>query len=604
MMGMNMEGLDTPFTWEYDETNGFLKQLSYPNGMVRKNTYHSRLNLLASIGYEDAGTGNMLAGDAYQYDNLMRPTQRRDSWDTATPTITRYFTYNSRSELINDELQQRGNFAYQYDNIGNRKTASELGKEVSYHANRLNQYTNIIQEELDFKPSFDPDGNQTRIRTSTGIWNVCYDANDRPVSFTSGDGRSVVACGYDSQGRRFEKKVVVNGTVVSHAYYLYRGYLQVAELNLMHPQPVLEKSYLWDPTESVATRLLMMTCWKENGMADGEHLFFTHDALKNVTSIFDGQQARRARYEYAPFGGMLTAEGDTFHTNKFRFSCEYTDDELGLVYYNYRHLNPSDGRWINRDPIAEQAGYNLYGFAGNNGINGIDKLGFAVFLVTTFSENDPILKGKTLQINPEDLKNIDDFLTDLDNVSEEMFKKAVSSQRVKFNNRIFKGKKADYRKKVEREKTSKTENISTGGLTPVIQKLKDYSQLAKENYDVIGLVAHGEYIDSGANGWHPTKSVDLAGVTTKMDEIEKSLKEINKPVKWVSCFRDGKHKESAVLYRASGKVNFKYNILMKGGKIIKKEKINCSIYFNPFRFSRFRVKEEGPQGSGATELVE
>ncbi|MBT8772169.1 hypothetical protein HHJ04_13100, partial [Akkermansia muciniphila] len=113
--------MDTPFTWEYDETNGFLKQLSYPNGMVRKNTYHSRLNLLASISYEDAGTGNMLAGDAYQYDNLMRPTQRRDSWDTATPTITRYFTYNSRSELINDELQQRGNFAYQYDNIGNRK---------------------------------------------------------------------------------------------------------------------------------------------------------------------------------------------------------------------------------------------------------------------------------------------------------------------------------------------------------------------------------------------------------------------------------------------------------------------------------------------------
>ena len=25
---------------------------------------------------------------------------------------------------------------------------------------------------------------------------------------------------------------------------------------------------------------------------------------------------------------------------------------LGLVYYNYRHLNPHDGRWISRDPIA------------------------------------------------------------------------------------------------------------------------------------------------------------------------------------------------------------------------------------------------------------
>ena len=30
--------------------------------------------------------------------------------------------------------------------------------------------------------------------------------------------------------------------------------------------------------------------------------------------------------------------------NGFRFSCEYMDDELGLIYYNYRHLNPHDGR--------------------------------------------------------------------------------------------------------------------------------------------------------------------------------------------------------------------------------------------------------------------
>ncbi|MBS6781826.1 MAG: hypothetical protein KH245_13170, partial [Akkermansia sp.] len=194
------------------------------------------------------------------------------------------FTYNGRSELTGDQIQQRNNFAYQYDNIGNRKTARELEEEVSYGANELNQYTNIIQADVSFDPLYDADGNQTRIRTSTGIWNVCYDANDRPVSFTSEDGRTVVACGYDYQGRRFEKKVLVNGAAVSHAYYLYRGYLQVAELNLTHPQPVLEKSYLWDPTEPAATRILMVTCWKENGMVDGEHLFFTHDALKNVTS--------------------------------------------------------------------------------------------------------------------------------------------------------------------------------------------------------------------------------------------------------------------------------------------------------------------------------
>lgn len=107
-----------------------------------------------------------------------------------------------------------------------------------------------------------------------------------------------------------------------------------------------------------------------------------HDALKNVSSLFDSQQMKRARYEYAPFGGLLTAEEDMALENKFRFSCEYTDDELGLIYYNYRHLNPADGRWINRDPIAEQGGNNLYGFIKNQSSRYIDKMGLNEVIIS------------------------------------------------------------------------------------------------------------------------------------------------------------------------------------------------------------------------------
>ena len=54
------------------------------------------------------------------------------------------------------------------------------------------------------------------------------------------------------------------------------------------------------------------------------------------------------------------------------------DGKLALVYYNYRYYNPADGRWINRDPIAEQGGWNLYGFVRNspyifNDLNGNDR---------------------------------------------------------------------------------------------------------------------------------------------------------------------------------------------------------------------------------------
>lgn len=65
-------------------------------------------------------------------------------------------------------------------------------------------------------PTYDASGNQTLIKTSTGIWTVVYNAANRAVSFTSQGGSTVVECGYDYQGRRYMKKVTVNGTVVSH----------------------------------------------------------------------------------------------------------------------------------------------------------------------------------------------------------------------------------------------------------------------------------------------------------------------------------------------------------------------------------------------------
>ena len=182
-------------------------------------------------------------------------------------------------------------------------------------------------------------------------------------------------CAYDSMGRRFEKKVTVGGTTGFHARYLYRDYLQVAECDLTGETPEVVRSYIWDPSEPEATRVLSMTRWEANGTQEKEHLYCMHDAMKNVTSLFGEARGRRALYEYRPYGGLITSEGNMAQENKFRFSCEYMDDELGLIYYNYRHLNPNDGRWISRDPIAEQGGWNLFAFVKNNSIINFDYLG-------------------------------------------------------------------------------------------------------------------------------------------------------------------------------------------------------------------------------------
>ena len=72
-----------------------------------------------------------------------------------------------------------------------------------------------------------------------------------------------------------------------------------------------------------------------------------------------------------------SASFDIVSLNPFRFSSEYYDSELALVYYSYRHYSPSLGRFLSRDPIEERGGLNLYACLHNNLLNNADKNGLA-----------------------------------------------------------------------------------------------------------------------------------------------------------------------------------------------------------------------------------
>lgn len=47
----------------------------------------------------------------------------------------------------------------------------------------------------------------------------------------------------------------------------------------------------------------------------------------------------------------------------------------GMYYYGYRFYDPLTQRWMNRDPIGEWGGYNLYGFTKNGPLYKIDPWG-------------------------------------------------------------------------------------------------------------------------------------------------------------------------------------------------------------------------------------
>ena len=60
---------------------------------------------------------------------------------------------------------------------------------------------------------------------------------------------------------------------------------------------------------------------------------------------------------------------------RHRFSTKYYDPEIGLYYYGYRFYSPTHMRWLNRDPIEEEGGLNIYSFCLNTPVVQIDILG-------------------------------------------------------------------------------------------------------------------------------------------------------------------------------------------------------------------------------------
>ncbi len=126
----------------------------------------------------------------------------------------------------------------------------------------------------------------------------------------------------------------------------------------------------------------------------------------NVRQIVDSSDNVVAYYEYDPFGKLISKGGTYADANRYRHATKPYDEDTGLYYYTYRHYNPENGRWINRDPIAEAGGLNLYAFCFNNSINLWDLWGFSKSETT--SDSDPITKNQLIRELRERLKSLNE----------------------------------------------------------------------------------------------------------------------------------------------------------------------------------------------------
>ena len=365
-------GSDTPFAWNYVDGSDLKSSLAYPNGLTASWQYDANNQLIQVC---NATATNVISQYDYTYDAAGRRVSCGKSGSAFAQNDTIAYAYNNRRELTNAvaAIDAEYRYAYDFDEIGNRETSSERGTNSVYTANNLNQYTSIsnFATSASFAaesiPQFDDDGNQTLVKTATGILEVQYNGENRPVRWTHGN--AVITMSYDRMGRRVTK---------NNQRFVYDGYLQIADNN--------GDAYAWDPTEPVATRPL---AWlRGNSVA-----YYTHDGDKNVSEVIARNGDVAAHYVYAPFGSAIAQCGASAASNPWRFSSEFAEDDTATVYYNFRHYEPLTGRWLVCDPVysmhyliwrvvvfrSTRCSENLYSYVGNALNAHYDKLGLARF---------------------------------------------------------------------------------------------------------------------------------------------------------------------------------------------------------------------------------
>jgi RHS repeat-associated protein len=146
------------------------------------------------------------------------------------------------------------------------------------------------------------------------------------------------------------------------------------------------------------------------------HCFWNPEGRRDAVTAAGSPDAKAvSQCRHGPSRDVLRATGLIPKANPFRVSTKCQDGEHELLYYGYRYYNASTGRWLSRDPVDEPGfrlirgtrgvlrtpvaslllgasttrrplrrtlGGHLYGFVGNDSVDGIDYLGLKCCLIT------------------------------------------------------------------------------------------------------------------------------------------------------------------------------------------------------------------------------
>ncbi|MCG8524764.1 MAG: RHS repeat-associated core domain-containing protein [Opitutales bacterium] len=318
--------------------------------------------------------------------------------------------------LVNGKQATRsGDLFHQQLVVDNTDASQWLDVDVIAHDSVAGTYRkesgNQFLPKSPVEPQHDEDGNLTQ----DGRWSYTWDGENRLIvmetlatAVIAGVLQQKLEFAYDGQSRRIQKKVLgwtgSSWMPDQDTRFIWDGWNLIAELDALDTYNATH-TYVWGLDLSGS----MQGAGGVGGLLFAETATGSsipaYDGNDNVLAYVDASSGvTQAEYEYGVFGESLRTEGKTADDFNFQFSTKYVDAETRLYYYGYRFYDAELGRWLNRDPLGEEGGVNLYGFVGNDAVKHVDVLGrqsmyamIADLLQKTLAEYDRMLQFVSAQ---------------------------------------------------------------------------------------------------------------------------------------------------------------------------------------------------------------
>jgi RHS repeat-associated protein len=211
-----------------------------------------------------------------------------------------------------------------------------------------NSYPVTVSSSTPQTFSFDANGNMISDGTNTYLW----DAQDRLIQINY-SATSSTNISYDAEGHYCQIVETSSGVVQSTNNLVWCGD-KLCEARLA-------SGALWAQYFSLG----------EVSFSGGTNkYFYNKDHLGSVREMTNNSGSILEQFSYDPWGISSLLQG--YLTPTFGFTGLYAHKRSGLNLAVYRAYSSTLGRWINRDPIEQEGGINLYAYVENDPADAVD----------------------------------------------------------------------------------------------------------------------------------------------------------------------------------------------------------------------------------------